>query len=47
MREACLTPELTRRESTASCGKFTMRGKLIPVGSNELFGGPCDVTIHR
>jgi len=23
-----------------------MRGMLIPVGSNELFGGPLDVTIH-
>ncbi len=27
--------------------KFTMRSKLIPVGSNELFGGPCDMTSQR
>jgi len=27
--------------------KFTMKGTLIPVGSNELFGGPFDVSLHR
>ncbi len=27
--------------------KFSMTGPLIPVGSNELFGGPRYVTIHR
>jgi hypothetical protein len=38
-REACLTPEFTCRESTTSCGKFSMKGLLIPVRCNELFGG--------
>jgi hypothetical protein len=31
-----LTPELTGRESTASCDKLTMRGALIPLWLNEL-----------
>ena len=30
-----LTPELTRRETSASCGKFSMRAALFPVGFNE------------
>jgi len=33
------TPEFTCRESTPSCDKFSMKGKLIPVRCNELFGG--------
>jgi hypothetical protein len=31
-----ITPGLTRRETTASCDKFSMKDKLIPVGSNRL-----------
>jgi hypothetical protein len=31
-----LTLELTRRETPPKPSKFSMRGKLIPVGSNEL-----------
>jgi hypothetical protein len=38
--EACLTPEFSRRESPASCAKFSMRGKLNPVGCNELIYRP-------
>jgi hypothetical protein len=34
--KACLTLELTRRESTTSCGKFSIKGWLIPLASNEL-----------
>jgi hypothetical protein len=41
-----LTPELTRRESTASCDKLTMKGTLIPVGLNELLGRPHDMGIQ-
>jgi hypothetical protein len=41
-----LTLELTRRETTTSCGKLTMKDKLIPVGLNELLGRPCDVSIQ-
>jgi hypothetical protein len=37
---AVLTPELTRRESTASCGKLTIKGWLIPLASNELLDRP-------
>jgi hypothetical protein len=29
-------PDLTRRETTASCDTFSMKGKLIPVELNEL-----------
>jgi hypothetical protein len=40
------TPELTRREEAASCGKFSMKDLLIPVGLNELLGRACDVSIQ-
>jgi hypothetical protein len=43
-REACLTPELTGRETTASCDKLTITGKLIPLRLNELL---CRPTLKR
>ncbi len=33
--------------STCAGDKMTMKGTLMPVGSNELFGGAYDVSIHR
>ena len=36
MNESHLTPELTGREASASCDKFSMRSKLIPLRLNEL-----------
>jgi hypothetical protein len=41
-----LTPELTRRETTASCDKLTMKAALYPVGFNELLGRTCDLMIQ-
>jgi hypothetical protein len=40
------TPELTRREESASCGKFSMTDKLIPLRLNELLGRTIDVMIQ-
>jgi hypothetical protein len=34
-------------EDNCRTDKFTMRGKLIPVGFNELLGSSSDVSIHR
>jgi hypothetical protein len=34
-----ISPEFTCRESTASCDKLSMKGKLIPLRLNELLGG--------
>ncbi len=45
--EACLTPELTGRETTASCDKLTMGGTLNPVGCNRLLDRPRDSNIRR
>jgi hypothetical protein len=38
LREACLTLELTGRETTAKSFKSSMRGMLIPLPSNDLLG---------
>jgi hypothetical protein len=38
--QTVLTPELTGRETTASCDKFSIRGKLLPLRSNELLDRP-------
>jgi hypothetical protein len=40
------TPRFTRRETSASCGKFSMKDKLIPVGCNRLLGSAINVSIQ-
>jgi hypothetical protein len=42
-----LTPELTRRKTPPKLFNFSIRDKLIPVGSNELFGSALDVNLHH
>ena len=41
-----LTPELTGREVSASCDKFSIRGKLIPLAFNELLDAGLFVTLN-
>ena len=40
-----LTPELTRREESDQASEFSMKAALIPLASNELFGGERVLTV--
>jgi hypothetical protein len=46
MQSGDITLEFTCRKSTASCDKFSMRSKLIPVRWNELLGSAFALTIQ-